>query len=334
MMTLIRGRCMIRREFIRLLSGAAVAWPAPVLAQKSATPVVGYLSSKGEASEQDILSGIRKGLAQQGLAEGRDLSFEFGWSGGDYDRLPKLAASLVAHNVDVIMTSGLPATLAAKAVTSKIPIVFRLGVDPVQFKLAASFDRPGGNLTGVTMMFDALTPKKLQLLHELVADASIGLLVNPKNPNAASHKEHAETAAKALGIRLTFLSAAGVSEFGAAFERGRNAKLGAILVGDDPLFDNEGQRLVEAANRSKIPTMYHVRNFVVSGGLLSYGPSFEEMSTQAGIYIGRALKGEKPAVLPIVQPTKFELVINRKTAKAIGIEIPSKLLFTADEVIE
>jgi len=297
-------------------------------------PVVGYLSSKGETSEADILAGVRKGLAQQGFVEGSGFAFEYRWSGGDYDRLPKLAASLVAQNVNVIVTSGLPAALAAKAATSKIPIVFRLGVDPVEYKLAASFDRPGGNLTGVTMMFDPLTPKKLQLLHELVADASIGLLVNPKNPNAASHKEHAETAAKSLGIRLTVLSAGSAAEFGAAFERGRQGKLGAILVGDDPLFDNENRRLVEAANRSKIPTMYHVRNFVTAGGLLSYGPSFDEMSTQAGVYTGRVLKGEKPADLPIVQPTKFELVINRKTAKLVGIEIPSKLLFTADEVIE
>jgi len=325
---------MKRRAFIQLLSGAAVAWPAQANAQKGVVPTIGYLSSKGEISEADILSGIRNGLAQQGFLEGRSFSFEFRWSEGDYDRLPRLAASLVAQNVNVIVTSGLPAALAAKGATAKIPIVFRLGVDPVEYKLAASFDRPGGNLSGVTMMFDPLTPKKLQLLHELVSDASIGLLVNPRNPNAASHKEHAETAAKALGIRLTVLSAASAVEFGAAFERGRQSKLGAILVGDDPLFDNEGRRLVEAANRSKIPTMYHVRNFVVSGGLLSYGPSFEEMSMQAGVYAGRVLKGEKPADLPIVQPTKFELVINRKTAKAIGIEIPSKLLFTADEVIE
>jgi putative ABC transport system substrate-binding protein len=240
----------------------------------------------------------------------------------------------VARNVDLIAASGLPATLAAKAATLKIPIVFRLAVDPVAFKLAQSFDRPGGNLTGVTMLFDPLTPKKLQLLHELVSSVSIGLLVNPKNPNAASHKDHAETAATALGLRVTVLSASAGGELGPAFEHARQAKLGAILVGDDPLFDTESRRLVEAANHSKIPTMYYVRDFVVGGGLLSYGPSFDEMSFQVGIYAGRILKGTKATELPVVQPTKFELVINRKTAKAMGIDIPSKLLFTADEVIE
>jgi len=289
---------------------------------------------QGEAAEAGILAGVRKGLGEQGFVEGQNVAFEYRWSAGEYERLAKLAADLGHRKVDVIVTSGLPAALAAKAATSTIPIVFRLGVDPVAFKLAQRFDRPGGNLTGVTMMFDQLTPKKLQLLHELVSNLSIGFLVNPNNQNAASHKVHADTAAKALGLRLTILTAGNGEEIGPAFERGRREGLGAILVGDDPLFDVESRRLVEAANRSKIPTMYYVRDYVVAGGLLSYGPSFDEMAIHVGVYAGRILKGAKPADLPIVQPTKFELVINRKTAKAIGIEIPSKLLFTADEVIE
>lgn len=325
---------MRRREFIQLLSGAAVAWPAPASAQKAALPTIGYLSSKGEAAEAGILAGVRKGLGEQGFVEGQNVAIEYRWSGGEYERLPKLAADLAHRKVDLIATSGLPATLAAKAATSTIPIVFRLAVDPVAFKLAQRFDRPGGNLTGVTMMFDPLTPKKLQLLHELVSDLSIGLLVNPKNQNASSHKEHADAAAKALGLRLTILTAASGAEIGPAFEQARRGGLRAILVGDDPLFDVESARLVEAASRSKIPTMYYVRDFVLAGGLLSYGPSFDEMAIQVGIHAGRILKGAKAADLPIVQPTKFELVINRKTAKALGLEIPPGFLATANEVIE
>lgn len=321
-----------RRQFIQLLSGAAIAWPLAARAQKR--PVIGYLSSKGEAAEAGILAGVRKGLGEQGFTEGHNVAFEYVWSAGEYDKLPRLATGLVAKNVDIVATSGLPATLAAKAATSKIPIVFRLAVDPIAFKLGQSFDRPGGNLTGVTMLFDPLTPKKLQLLQELVSSSTIGFLINPKNQNAASHKEHAETAAKALGLHVTVLTASSGSELWSAFEHARQAKLGAILIGDDPLFDTEGKRLVEAANRSKIPTMFYVRDFVTAGGLLSYGPSFDEMSFQVGVYAGRILKGAKVTDLPIVQPTKFELVINRKTAKAMGLEIPSKLLFTADEVIE
>ena len=235
---------MRRREFIQLLSGAAIAWPAQADAQKAAVPVIGYLSSKGEAAETGILAGVRKGLGEQGFVEGRNVAIEYRWSEGEYERLPKLAADLAHQKVDLIATSGLPATLAAKAATSTIPIVFRLAVDPVAFKLAQRFDRPGGNLTGVTMMFDPLTPKKLQLLHELVSDVSIGLLVNPKNQNAASHKAHADAAAKALGLRLTILTAGSGAEIGPAFEHAKRGGLRAILVGDDPLFDVESARLV------------------------------------------------------------------------------------------
>jgi putative ABC transport system substrate-binding protein len=236
--------------------------------------------------------------------------------------------------VDVIAASGLPAALAAKAATSTIPVVIRLAVDPTAFGLAQSFDRPGGNLSGVTMMFDPLTPKKLQMLHELVPNPSIGLLVNPKNPNHASHQEHAETASRVLGLRLTVLAASSGNEIGLAFERALQTGIGALLVGDDPLFDVESRKLVESAARFRIPTMYYVRDFTVAGGLISYGPSFDEMAKQVGVYLGRILKGENPADLPIHQPTKFETVINLKTAKALGLTIPPKFLFTADEVIE
>ncbi len=249
-------------------------------------------------------------------------------------RLPKLASDLVATKVDVIAASGLPAALAAKAASSTLPIVFKLAVDPTAFGLAQSFDRPGGNLTGVTMLFDPLTSKKLQLLHELVSDLSIGLLINPRNQNATSHKEHAETAAQSLGLRLTVLTAGSSDEIERAFALGRQKGIGALLVGDDPLFDVANQRLVGAASHYKVPTMYYVRDFVANGGLLSYGPSFDEMAVQVGLYVGRILKGAKPADLPIQQPTKFQLVINLKTAKTLGLEVPSTLIARADEVIE
>jgi putative ABC transport system substrate-binding protein len=228
----------------------------------------------------------------------------------------------------------LPATLAAKAASSTIPIVFRLAIDPTSFGLARSFDRPEGNLTGVTMLFDPLTPKKLQLLHELVSDSSIGLVVNPNNPNATSHREHAEKAAQSLGLGLTVLTAGTPDEIDPAFATARQTGIRAMLVGDDPMFDVESRRLVAAAASNKLPTMYYVSDFVFAGGLISYGPSFTEMATQVGTYIGRILKGAKPGDLPIQQPTKFELVANVKTAKTLGLALPPTLLANADQVIE
>jgi putative ABC transport system substrate-binding protein len=325
---------MRRREFFAWIGSVLVAWPSASRAQNVPKRTIGYLSSKDEKSEAGIIAGMRKGLAEQGLFEGQNVSIMYRWGAGEYRRLAELAADLVTTNVDVIAASGLPAALAAKAASSTMPIVFRLAIDPTAFGLARSFDRPGGNLTGVTMLFDPLTPKKLQILHELVSDLSIGLLVNPSNPNAMSHKEHAETAAQALGLRLSVLTAASPDEMESAFAIGRQKGIRALLVGDDPMFDVENSRLVLAASRFKIPTMYYVRDFVVSGGLLSYGPSLDEMAMQVGIYVGRILKGAKPADLPIQQPTKFELVVNVKTARALGLTVPPSLLARADEVIE
>ena len=325
---------MRRREFIAGLAGAA-AWPLVARAQIPATPLIGYLSSKGEAAEAGIIAAVRKGLEERGFVEGRSVAITYRWSDGDYARLPRLAADLVDKGVRVIAASGLPAALAAKAATSAIPIVFRLAVDPVSFSLAQSFNRPGGNLTGVTMLFDPLTPKKLQLLHELVPNAvSIGLLVNPNNPNAASHKEHAETAVQTLGLHLTVLTAGSADEMEPAFAAGLQKGIGALLIGDDPLFDVQSEQLVKAAARYRIITMYYVRDFAVIGGLISYGPSFDEMAKQVGIYLGRILEGAKPTDLPIQQPTKIEFVINLKTAKALDLTVPATFLARADEVIE
>jgi putative ABC transport system substrate-binding protein len=324
-----------RRDFLPLIGAWAVARPLLARAQQPTLPVMGYLSSKGEAAEIGILTAVRNGLAESGFVEGRTVAIDYRWSEGEYDRLPAFASDLVARHVNVIMASGLPATLAAKSATPTIPIVFRLAIDPVAFHLVQSLNRPGGNLTGVTMLFDPLTPKKLQLLHELVpAAATIGFLINPKNDNAQSHKDRAVAAARELGLPLSVLTASSIEELNSAFATARQHGVGAVLLGDDPFFDVRGHELVAAASRYAIPTMYYVRDFVVAGGLISYGPSFEEMSRQAGVYAGRILKGATPAELPVAQPTKIELVIDINAAKMLGLTVPQSLLARADKVIE
>jgi putative ABC transport system substrate-binding protein len=293
------------------------------------------LSSKSPEAEAGIVAAARAGLARRGFVEGRNLAIEFRWAEGDYTRLPQQAAELVGHNVSVLMTSGLPATLAAKTATQSIPIVFRLAIDPAAYGLVRSLNRPGGNLTGVTMLFDPLTPKKLQLLHDIIpAAASIGILINPNNQNAASHREHAEKAAQSLGLRLEIFEAGNTAELDTQFAATRKRAIGALLVGDDPFFDVSSRELVDAAARHGVPTMYYVRDFTMAGGLISYGPSFSEMSSQAGEYAGRILQGAKPADLPVGQPTKFELVVNVRTAKALSLTIPPSILASTDEVIE
>jgi putative ABC transport system substrate-binding protein len=325
---------MKRRELLGL-AGAAAAWPLIARAQTLAPPVIGYLSSKGEAAEAGITAAIREGLKERGFVDGRSVAFAYRWSEGDYPRLPQLAADLVERKVNVIAASGLPAAIAAKAATPTIPIVFRLAVDPVVFQLVQSLDRPGGNVTGVTMLFDPLTPKKLEILHQIAPQArSLGFLINPNNQNAASHREHAVRAAASLGAELKILTTGRAEDLDAAFTAAQQMGVGALLVGDDPLFDVINQRLVDTAARYRIPTMYYVRDFVVTGGLISYGPSFDEMAKQVGVYIGRILEGSKPADLPVQQPTKIELVVNTRTAKSLGLIIPPALLARADEVIE
>ncbi|HKS87947.1 MAG TPA: ABC transporter substrate-binding protein [Stellaceae bacterium] len=298
-------------------------------------PVIGYLSSKDPAAEASVLGPMRDSLAKAGFVEGPNLAIDYRWSEGHYDRLPLQASDLVARKVRLIVTSGFPATLAAKAATSTIPIVFRLAVDPVATKLAASLSRPGGNLTGVTMLFDALTPKKIELLRELVPQGrQIAFLINPRNRNASSHRQHAERASEALGLQLTVVTAGENGEIGPAFDLARQHGAAAILVGDDPFFDVKKAALVDAAGRSRIPTMFYVRDFVEAGGLISYGLSFDEMATLVGKYAARILKGADPAGIPISQPTKIELIINLKAAKTLGLAVPQSLLARADEVIE
>jgi len=327
---------MRRREFITLIGGAAAAWPLAARAQQPAVPVIGYLNSASPEVDAARLTGLRRGLNQSGYVEGRNLVIEYRWAGNQADRLPALAADLVQLRVAVIVTPGLVATLAAKAATTSIPIVFLVGNDPVQLGLVASLNRPGGNLTGFNVLLGELGTKGLALLHELVPGiATIGFLGNPNNPAVFElMTRDVLAAAPVIGVKVRTLKAATDREIDVAFVSVVQERTGALLVGNDLFFNSRIEQLVALAARHAIPTMYPVREFVVAGGLISYGGSLTENYRQVGLYTGRILKGEKPADLPVQQVTKLELTINRKTANALGLQIPDKLLALADEVIE
>ena len=323
---------MKRREFITLLGGAAAAWPLAARAQKAAVPVIGYLNNGSPESDTHRLTGLRRGLNQTGYVEGRNLVIEYRWAG---NRLPALAADLVQLRVAVIVSPGLVATLAAKAATTSIPILFVVGADPVQLGLVASLNRPGGNLTGFSNVTNELGAKGLALLHELVpGTATIGFLENPNNPTFELTTRDVLAAAPVMGLTVQTLKASTDREIDAAFVSLVQSRIGALLVGTDAFFNSRIERLIELAAHHAIPTMYPVREFVVAGGLISYGTSLTEMYRQVGLHTGRILKGEKPADLPVIQTTKFPLIINLKTAKALGLQIPDRLLALADEVIE
>jgi putative ABC transport system substrate-binding protein len=324
-----------RREFISLFGGAA-AWPLAARAQQPAVPVIGYLNSASPEVDAARLTGLRRGLNQSGYVEGRNLVIEYRWAGNQADRLPALAADLVQLRVAVIVTPGLVATLAAKAATTSIPIVFLVGNDPVQLGLVASLNPPGGNLTGYNVLLGELGSKGLALLHELVPGiATIGFLGNPNNPAVFElMTRDVLAAAPVIGVKVRTLKAATDREIDAAFVSVAQERTGALLVGNDLFFNSRIEQLVALAARHAIPTMYPVREFVVAGGLISYGGSLTENYRQVGLHTGRILKGEKPADLPVQQETKLELTINRKTANALGLQIPDKLLALADEVIE
>jgi ABC-type uncharacterized transport system substrate-binding protein len=325
-----------RRKFLAALGGAAVAWPLAARAQQPTIPVIGYLNNGSPESDVPRLTGFRRGLNQTGYIEGRNLVIEYRWAGNQADRLPALAADLVHLRVAVIVSPGMVSTLAAKAATTSIPIVFGVGNDPVQLGLVASLNRPGGNLTGVNTFSAELGAKGLALLHELMpSTATIGFLENPNNPIfAAYYKRDVLTAATVIGLKIQILNAGTDREIDAAFVSLVQARTGALLVGNDAFFNSRMEQLVALAARHAIPTMYTFREFVVAGGLISYGSSLIETYRQVGLYTGRILKGEKPADLPVIQATKLEIIINLKTAKALGLEIPDKLLALADEVFE
>jgi putative tryptophan/tyrosine transport system substrate-binding protein len=325
---------MRRREFITLLGAATVAWPLAARAQKPAMPVVGFLG--GEASGlADRVSAFRAGLAESGYVEGRNVTVEYRLADGQIDRLPTLMADLLRASPAVIAAGGLPALLAAKAATSAIPVAFFVGVDPVEMGLVASLNRPGGNLTGVTGLSVELVPKRLEVLHELVpAATAMALLVNPTNPNAATQTRDLQAAARLLGLTLHVLQAASERDFEAVFAELARLKAGALVVGADGLFVRRGEELGALALRHRVPAIFQDRAFAAGGGLTSYGASSLDGYRVVGVYAGRLLKGEKAADLPVQQATKVELVINLKTAKALGITVPLPLLGRADEVIE
>jgi putative ABC transport system substrate-binding protein len=324
-----------RRKFITLL-GCAAAWSLGAQAQQAAVPVVGFLHGASADGAAYQITAFRQGLNQIGYVEGRNVTIEYRWAEGHYDRLPALAADLVAHPLAVIATAGgITSVLAAKAVTKAIPVVFLTGDDPVKFGLVASLNRPGGNLTGVSFLSPALEAKRVELLRQLVPTATtIAVLVNPSSPGAEARLEDVREAARLLGQQVRIVNACSEGDFEAAFAGLVQLGAGALIVVSDPLFNNHRDELTALTARRAIPAIYFDREFALAGGLMSYGTNIADAYRQLGVYAGRILKGEKPADLPVVQPIKFELVINLRTAKALGLNIPDKLIALADEVIE
>jgi len=326
---------MRRRKFVALLGGVVAAWPFAARAQQKAMPVIGVLSTGSPSATTEVMGAFRQGLSEAGYVEGQNLAIEYRWAEGNYDRLPALAADLVGRKVDLIMASSPPSALAAKSATSTIPIVFRGGSDPVGYGLVASLARPGGNLTGVSFVPNELTAKRLELLSELVPQAGvIALLVNPNGANTERVIRDVQEAARTKGLQLHVLKAGSESEIDTAFASLVQLHAGALVVGADPFLTSRREQLVALASRHAVPSIYAWREFAASGGLVSYGASLTSAFRLVGHYAGKILKGAKPADLPVQQPTTFELVINLKTAEALGIDVPATLLAQADEIIE
>ena len=324
-----------RREFVTLL-GAAAAWPFAVRAQQQAMSMIGFVSSRAPGESAGVVAAFRQGLGEAGYVEGQNLAILFRWADGRYDRLPALAAELISLRVAVLFAAGgPPSALAAKEATSTIPVVFSAVSDPVRLSLVPSLNRPGGNLTGMSLLNSELVAKSVQLLKDAVPSAAvIGLLVNPSGPSAEIYVKEAPAAAHALGIQISVLNASTERDLDEAFASLGKLGAGGLVVPAEPFFDSQRERIVSLAAQHAVPMIANLREYVAAGGLMSYGPSLPDSYRRAGIYVGRVLKGEKPADLPVMQPTKFNLVINAKTAKTLGLKFPDKVLALADEVIE
>jgi ABC-type uncharacterized transport system substrate-binding protein len=326
---------MRRRDFITGIAGSAVALPLATRAQQPAMPVVGYISSLSQVYSVRSDAAFRRGLSEMGYVEGQNLSIRQHWITDRYDVLPAMAADLVQRQVAAIIAIGPPAVIAAKAATQTIPIIFVTGADPLKFGFVSSFNKPGGNISGIWMVLTVLAEKRLQLLHDLLPKAVlIGLLVNPTSPVAEPQIREAQAAAQALGFRITVLKAITESDFVQVFASLSQQRADALFVSADPLFASEGMRIVTLAAQHGVPAIYEFREFVEAGGLMSYGTVLSDGYYRGGHYVGRVLKGAAPADLPVEKVDKFELVINLRTAKALGITLPDRLLATADEVIE
>jgi putative ABC transport system substrate-binding protein len=330
---------MRRREFVTLLAGAAAApsilWPLATRAQQPAMPVIGFLSGSSLTERRPLLAAFRQALAEADYVEGQNVAIEYRWAEGQYDRLPALAAELVRRQVTVVVAGDGPSALAAKTATTTIPIVFSTGIDPVQVGLVTSLNRPGGNLTGFNLIAGPLQAKQLGLLHELVPAAkTIAVLINPNNANAERDAATVQDAGRAIGVQVLVTRAVVESDFEIVFAALARERAGALLVNSDVFFTSRRDQIVALAARHALPVISAWREFPLAGGLISYGPSVAAAYRQVGLYTGKILKGAKPADLPVVQPTTFELVLNLKTAKALGLDVPLHLQQLADEVIE